>query len=136
MTDCRTPLLYNIYISKISVISSMYNKYIIVYYLNCFKHIHNLIRLSPVIRPRDLIQDGRWIFSFIILTFVYLAYCPVFLPPTKSQIITKLDFFTLPQKVQKLVLINNSKAFRESILEYINPVLWSCFMIVYQYDRG
>ena len=31
----------------------------------------------------------------------------------KSQIITKLDFFTLPTKVQKLVLFNNSKAFRE-----------------------
>lgn len=31
----------------------------------------------------------------------------------KSQIITKLDFFTLPQKVQKLVLFNNSKAFQE-----------------------
>ena len=80
-------------------------------------------------RPRDLIQDGRWIFSFIILTFIYLVYRPCFYHPQKSQIITKLDFFTLPTKMQKLVLINNSKAFQEFISEYINLVSWSCFMM-------
>ena len=86
-------------------------------------------------RPRDLIQDGRWIFSFITLTFVCLAYRPCFYHSQKSQIITKLDFFTLPTKMQKLVLVNNSKAFQEFISEYINLVSWSCFMM-YTSMRG
>ena len=45
--------------------------------------------------------------------FLYDVLPRVFCPCQKCQIITKLDFFTLPQKVQKLVLLNNSKGFQE-----------------------
>lgn len=36
-------------------------------------------------------------------------------PPEKSQKITKLDFFTLPQKVQMLDLVNSDKALQDQL---------------------
>ena len=87
-----------------------------------FKSIKHLFKLSIQLkicilqlrlsRPWSAVQNPD---KILVLSQKFLSdVLPrVFCPCQKSQIITKLDFFTLPTKMQKLVLFNNSKAFQE-----------------------
>ena len=54
---------------------------------------------------------------YIVLTLklFYIHNIFVQILKEKYQEITKLDFFTLPQKVQKLDLANNSKDFQDQL---------------------
>ena len=97
-------------------IKSINNLKILSYFTifsNCLYNLESAISgLSPVIPSVILsrIPDKILVSSQIFLSD---APPPCFIWLQKCQEITKLDFFTLPVKMWKLVFFNNSKGFRE-----------------------
>lgn len=59
---------------------------------------------------------GRYELIWTIFFILFCASnCFISRPPEKSQKITKLDFFTLSQKVQMLDLVNSDKALQDQL---------------------
>ena len=105
------------------------NKYII-YCQNCFKNPYNS-KIQSAVRPDHLSpiyvrQNLPMKFCFYCKKIFVSSTAPLFYPLPKSQEITKLDFFTLPQKMRQSFLFNVCKAIQDFI--FLNLLLTSVFV--------